>query len=106
MPPRQRVSLPALYRLFGALLFLLLTATILDAHGSTSPHAPVIKKVEPPNWWIGLTPDVMVLLAGKNLQATHANCNLADVLVSRTQSSLNGNYLFVWLRFTPELKSG
>jgi len=106
MPPRQRVSLPALYRLFGALLFLLLTATILDAQGSTSPNAPVIKKVEPPNWWIGLTPDVMVLLAGKNLQATHANCNLADVLVSRTQSSLNGDYLFVWLRFTPELKSG
>ena len=48
----------------------------------------------------------MVLVTGKNLQATHANCNLPDVLVSRTQSSLNGHYLFVWLRFTPELKSG
>lgn len=48
----------------------------------------------------------MVLVTGKNLQATHANCNLPDVLVSRTQSSLNGHYLFVWLRFTSELKSG
>jgi neopullulanase len=48
----------------------------------------------------------MVLLSGKNLQATHAQCNLPEVIVNRTQSSLNGDYLFVWLKFQPELKSG
>jgi len=66
----------------------------------------VVKKVEPPSWWIGLSQDVMVLLSGKNLQATHAQCNLPEVDVSRTQSSVNGDYLFVWLKFSPQLKSG
>ncbi len=78
----------------------------VHAHQSNDPNAPVVNKVEPPNWWVGLTPDVMVLLSGKNLQATHAQCNLPEVVVSRTQSSANGDYLFVWLKFLPQLKSG
>jgi neopullulanase len=77
-----------------------------QAQEANNPNAPVVKKVEPPNWWVGLTPDVMVLLSGKNLQATHAECNLPEVQVSRTQSSGNGHYLFVWLKFSPQLKSG
>jgi glycosidase len=84
----------------------LTAATGLRAQEGVDPNAPVIKKVEPPNWWLGLTSDVLVLLSGKNLQATHANCNLDQVLVSRTQSSGNGDYLFVWLKLMPELKSG
>jgi glycosidase len=48
----------------------------------------------------------MLLLTGKNLQVTHANCNLPDVIVSRTQSMADGHYLFVWLRLNPNLKSG
>ena len=46
------------------------------------------------------------MLSGRNLQATHAQCNLPEVVVSRTQSSINGDYLFVWLKFLPQLKSG
>ncbi len=46
------------------------------------------------------------MLSGKNLQATHAQCNLPEVVVNRTQSSTNGDYLFVWLKFSPQLKSG
>lgn len=98
---------------FRSLRALLLAASLippaavaLRAQETTSPNAPVIKKIEPPNWWVGLTQDVMVLLSGKNLQATHATCNLPEVLVSRTQSSTNGDYLFAWLRFTPKLKNG
>ncbi len=76
------------------------------AQGTSDPNAPVVRKVEPPNWWVGLTPDVAVLLSGKNLLATHAQCNLPEVIVSRTQSTLNGHYLFVWLKFSPQLRSG
>jgi glycosidase len=76
------------------------------AQENASPDAPSISKVEPPNWWVNLTPDVMLLLTGKNLQVTHANCNLPDVIVSRTQSMADGHYLFVWLRLNPNLKSG
>jgi neopullulanase len=81
-------------------------ARTLLAQETADPNAPVVKKVEPPNWWVGLTPDVMVLLYGRNLQATHAQCNLQEVVVDRTQSSANGDYLFVWLKFSPKLKSG
>jgi neopullulanase len=84
----------------------LLCCSRINAQESAAPNAPKVTKVEPPNWWVGLTPDLMVLLSGKNLQATHAECNLPDVVVSRTQSSVNGNYLFVWLKFLSPLKSG
>ncbi len=76
------------------------------AQNASNSSAPVVKKVEPPNWWIGLTPDVMLLLSGQNLKATHVDCNLHDVVVGRTQASANGDYLFVWLRFGADLKSG
>src|ERR1700739_3210014 len=67
------------------------------AQNSPDPNAPAVRKVEPPNWWVGLTQDVVVLLSGKTLEATHAQCNLPDVSVSRTTSSANGVYLFIWL---------
>ena len=77
-----------------------------DAQEKGNPNAPVVNKVEPPNWWVGLTPELLLLLSGKNLEATHASCNLPEVVVSRTQSSSGGSYLFMWLKFAPSLKSG
>jgi neopullulanase len=90
---------------FGIFLIWPLAVQTL-AQVATDPNAPVVEKVEPPNWWLNLTPEVMVLLSGKNLLVTHAQCNLPEVIVSRTQSSINGDYLFVWLKFLPGLKSG
>src|SRR5271170_3394440 len=84
----------------------LLCAGQTHAHESTDAKAPIVKKVEPPNWWVGLTQDVVVLLSGKNLQGADAACDLAGVTAGRTQASLNGDYLFVWLKFSPHLKSG
>lgn len=78
----------------------------LRAQDANNPDAPTVSKVEPPNWWVGLTPDVLLLVSGKNLQATHASCNLREVTVSRTQSTGDGDYLFVWLKFEPGLRSG
>ncbi len=88
------------------LLASLMASGSWGAQQSPKPDAPVVKKVEPPNWWVGLTPDLMLLLSGKNLRATHASCNLREVTVSRTESTENGDYLFVWLKFAPELRSG
>ncbi len=91
----------------GFLLLITLTGGIsLRAQENANPEAPLVNKVEPPNWWVGLTPDLMLLVYGKNLQATHASCNLREVTVSRTQSAGDGDYLFVWLKFAPELRSG
>jgi neopullulanase len=68
--------------------------------------SPVVTKVEPPNWWVGLTPEVMLLISGRGLEATKVECNLASLLVERTQASAGGKYLFVWLKFGAETKSG
>lgn len=69
-------------------------------------NSPAVTKVEPPSWWIGLTPEVMLLLSGRGLEATQVECNLSDILVERTQATARGTYLFVWLKFGPEIKSG
>ena len=63
-------------------------------------------KVEPPNWWLRLTPELLVLLSGRNLEATGVACNLTNLIVERTESTAGGNYLFVWLKLGAELKSG
>ena len=68
--------------------------------------APAVTKVEPPNWWVGLTPEVMLLLSGHDLEATHVECNLPTLRVSRTQASAGGNYLFVWLKIDKEIEIG
>jgi glycosidase len=67
---------------------------------------PAITKVEPPSWWVGLTPEVLLLLSGHDLEATHVACNLPTLRVSRTQSTAGGSYLFVWLKIAAEAKSG
>jgi glycosidase len=75
--------------------------------GPSSPsNAPVITKVEPPNWWLHLTPEVTLLLSGHNLEGTNVACNLPTLRVSHTQSAAKGNYLFVWLEIGADTKSG
>ncbi len=71
-----------------------------------SPDAPIVTKVEPPNWWLNLTSDLMLLLSGHHLEATRVTCNLATLHISRTQASAGGDYLFIWLKIAPEARSG
>jgi neopullulanase len=88
---------------------LIFAAAIFPAPSSaqeTQNHAPVITKIEPPNWWINLTPDLTLLLSGHDLQASQLTCNIPEVVVSRTQASHGGDYLFVWLKFTENARSG
>jgi glycosidase len=87
--------------------FLSQPARVLAAQQSAeAPDAPKVAKVEPPNWWVGLAPDLMVMLYGHGLQANKVACNLPDVVVARTQATQGGDYLFVWLKFGPHLRSG
>ena len=108
MSDKARMWPPTLVRsVSAAILFAALAYGLsAQAQDSAKPDAPVVKKVEPPNWWVGLTPEVMLLLSGKNLRATHVSCNLREVTVGRTQSSGDGEYLFVWLKLGPELRNG
>jgi neopullulanase len=62
--------------------------------------------VEPPSWWIGLTPYVMLLLSGHNLAATQVSCNLPSIVVERTEATAEGEYLFVWLKLALGTRTG
>jgi glycosidase len=85
---------------------LALSSTVLPGQSEPSPvqnaNAPLVTKVEPPSWWINLTPEVMLLVSGHNLEATRVVCNLPSILVERTQATNHGNYLFVWVKIGPD----
>jgi glycosidase len=83
------------------------TTRVTDSQvANSSDNSPLVKKVEPPNWWLRLTPELMVLLSGRHLEASGVSCNLPELVVGRTQATAGGNYLFVWLRLGAQLKSG
>jgi glycosidase len=81
-------------------------ASFCCAAQDASGHAPQIKKVDPPNWWLNLTPDVMLLLSGHDLEATQVSCNIPEVTVLRTQATHGGDYLFIWLKFAANARTG
>ncbi len=76
------------------------------AQQKATEAAIAVTKVEPPNWWVGLTPEVMLLLSGHDLEATHVGCNLETLSVSHTQATAGGKYLFIWLKMGADTKSG
>jgi neopullulanase len=99
------------FRTLRVIANFLVTAAVFFGSNSISATpqasgAPAVTKVEPPNWWVGLTPDLMILVSGHGLQATKVGCNLPDVVVLRTEATQGGEYLFVWLKFGPQLRSG
>jgi neopullulanase len=105
MNRRHRTTLFAT-ALLGVIIITDAPRLIAVPQSADIPDAPKVTKVEPPNWWVGLTPDLMVLLSGHGLQANKVACNLPDVIVVHTQATQGGDYLFVWLRFGPHLRSG
>jgi neopullulanase len=57
---------------------------------------PCIDKIDPPNWWTNM-PSPMLLLYGNHLENSQVAVTGGDISVSRSQSSANGHYLFIWL---------
>jgi glycosidase len=92
------------------LLFACLLAWSCAWGASPRQNAPEpalkVSKVEPPNWWVGFTPEVMLLLSGHDLEATHVSCNLPTLRASRTQATAGGRYLFVWLKIGADTQPG
>ncbi len=69
-------------------------------------QAPVLTKVEPPNWWLDYTPELTLLLTGENLKGARVESKSAEATVLGSQASANGHYLFIHLRLKPQgLKS-
>jgi neopullulanase len=62
-------------------------------------QAPVVKKVEPPNWWIGL-PDPMVMITGEHLEGARVSTRSPGIHIARTMDGLGGRYEFVWIQIS------
>jgi neopullulanase len=58
--------------------------------------APCIDKIDPPDWWAGL-PDPMLLVHGQNLQDARFAVQGENVKLTRSQTSDNGHWAFLWL---------
>lgn len=71
---------------------------------SADHAAPSITKMEPPNWWVDLKSDVMILATGENLEGASVKCDSDSVSLSRSRVTANGKYLFLWLAIAPGAK--
>ncbi|HUA14448.1 MAG TPA: alpha-amylase family glycosyl hydrolase [Verrucomicrobiae bacterium] len=69
-------------------------------------QAPVVHKIEPPNWWSNFTPELSLLLTGEHLREARVESGTPGITVLDSQPSANGHYLFVHLRLTPDLPAG
>jgi len=65
--------------------------------------APVIRKVEPPNWWVNYTPELTLLLTGENLKGARVESKTPEATVLGSEGSANGHYLFVHLRLKTQV---
>jgi len=68
--------------------------------------APVVRKIEPPNWWVNYTPALTLLLIGENLAGARVESPAKDVTVLGAEASANGHYLFVHLQLGSNLSAG
>jgi len=85
-------------RAIAVLILVVLLSRAWAQPSDQDAQHPVIRKIEPPNWWIHYTPELTVLLTGENLSAAHVTSATKGVGVVRTNISSNGHYLFVHLK--------
>ncbi len=67
---------------------------------------PQVSKVEPPNWWAGYDPAVMILLYGENLAGADVSVTYTGASVAKVQTQPDGKHAFVWLSLNPTAKPG
>ncbi len=76
------------------------------AGSALSGSEPHISKVEPPNWWAGFQPAVMLLLYGDNLAGANMSVNYPAASVTKVQPQPDGKHAFVWLKLDPKTRPG
>src|SRR5580692_5117454 len=98
---------PALFLVLACLLTLpAWPQSDAGAPGQPSVGEPIVRKIEPPNWWINYTPSLTLLLTGENLTGARVESPTKDVTVLGAESSANGHYLFVPLQLSANLPAG
>lgn len=81
-------------------------ASLLALAAFADAQAPIVRKVEPPNWWTNYTPELTLLLTGENLNGVHIQKAGPGVTILDSRASANGHYLFLHLRLGANLRAG
>lgn len=81
---------------FHLLLLAVASLSVLSPVYAQS-EAPIIDKIDPPNWWAGM-PSPMLLLHGNHFSGAQFAVAGRHVSIERTQVSQNGHWTFIWLR--------
>ena len=92
-----------------ALSLILISVLLLPALSQPASkggvEAPVVRKIEPPNWWVNYTPELTLLLTGENLKGARVVTKSPEATVLGSEGSANGHYLFVHLRLRTRVPS-
>ena len=70
---------------------------------SAASRNPVVRKIEPPNWWVNYTPEFTMLLTGENLTGAKVESSAKGIAIIGSETSANGHYLFVHLQLNSDL---
>jgi neopullulanase len=88
------------------ILACLLALPAWPQRAGSAAGAPMVRKIEPPNWWTKFTPELTLLLTGENFTGARVEGTKDGVSVLDEEASANGHYLFVHLRLSPEVPTG
>lgn len=70
-------------------------------------QSPIIKRVDPTNWYVGMkNPNLQLLVYGTNIKGSKLAINYTGVTVQKVHEVENPNYLFVDLLIAPNTKAG
>ncbi len=85
-----------------SLVFLAVLPSLSQHTSKDGGEAPIVRKIEPPNWWANFTPELTLLLTGENLKGARVAIKGAEATVLGSEGSANGHYFFVHLRLRNE----
>lgn len=106
--PTTVTMLGRAWRSLGMLLVLgnpVASARAQSVSGATSGRAPVVTKVEPPNWWARHTINpVRLLIRGEHLEGARVQC--PRLSCSGVRVNAKGTYAFVDVRIAPTTTPG
>lgn len=86
--------------------FIAVLAVLLCGRVAEAQLTPQVNKIDPPEWWIGLPPDPMLLLTGANLQNVEVTTDYPGVRVEQSRTYDGGRHLFVWLKVDERAEPG
>lgn len=91
---------------FYSLSTLILSPAAGPQSAGAPAAAPLVRKVEPPNWWTNFTPEFTLLLTGENLSGARVTSATRNLTVLGSEASANGHHLFVRLKADRSLRAG